>query len=490
MKKVLAVLLVLVVAVGAFLYFPRGGVIEAVNAAVLAILNAGVDAQRSGQPDFGPALDGDVFANGDVVRADEKGRAVLTFFDGSTLAVEPKSRVRVVALSRTGSGGIDVTIEQTLGRTWASVSKLATADSKFILRTPSMVATVRGTAWETIVEQLPDGKTVTTVKGSEGELLVQAVAGGEVTVRPNQEVAVQQDQRVEQQQVRVQPPTPKLRFSGPAGVGFVVINPNGNRCGATGGAIERLIPRCEVLAGAGQSVVIGEVVPGTYTLMLVAAQAVQDAAIVAEGLGVQATDFTQRFSRPLALGDLVRTTIPVTVGADGKLGSTGFTPAELVSSVCGAEAVGRVFSSGKVTERGDLLLRYGKEAKGQPAAVVVTGEEMTAVAEENVKNANLPVTASNVAVTVDGAGMHFKASVAAGPLNVPIRADIIAGALDGKLLVKLRNLDAGILPQPAKEQITKTIEQGLSEFGSTFPLVVQRVAFRSGCMAIIGRTPS
>lgn len=128
MKKVLVVLLVLVVAVGAFLYFPRGGVIEAVNAAVLAVLNAGVDAQRTGQADFGPALDGDVFATGDVVRADANGRAVLTFFDGSTLSVEPRSHVRVISLARTGGGGIQLTLEQTLGRSWASVSKLASSD--------------------------------------------------------------------------------------------------------------------------------------------------------------------------------------------------------------------------------------------------------------------------------------------------------------------------------------------------------------------------
>ena len=124
------VLLVLVIAGVAFLYFPRGGVIEAVNAAVLAVLNAGVDASRSGA-DFLPALDGDIFATGDVVRADDKGRAVLTFFDGSTISVDPKSRVRVASLTKTSSGGIQLQIEQTAGRTWASVSKLSSAESKF-----------------------------------------------------------------------------------------------------------------------------------------------------------------------------------------------------------------------------------------------------------------------------------------------------------------------------------------------------------------------
>ena len=136
-KKVLAVFLVLVIAVVGFLYFPRGGVVEAINAAVLSILSSGVDASRAGAT-FEPALDGDVFATGDVVRADDNGRAVLTFFEGSTLSVDPGSAVKVVSLVKTGSGGIQLDLEQTAGRTWASVSKLVAADSKFAIHTPSI----------------------------------------------------------------------------------------------------------------------------------------------------------------------------------------------------------------------------------------------------------------------------------------------------------------------------------------------------------------
>jgi len=487
MKKVIAVLLVIIVAVGVFLYFPRSTVAEAVNNAVLAVLNHGVFGQRTGAEEA-PAFDGEVFATGDLVRADAQGRAVLTFFDGSTISVDPNSHVRVVSLVKTASGGIQLTLEQTLGRTWASVSDLASADSKFEIRTPSMTATVRGTAFETIVEQKPDGTTTTTVKTGEGEVLVQAEAGGEVTVRADQQVTVDENKPAPPQAVP-QPPTPKLRVTGPAGVGFVVIDPRGLRCGATGTAAERQIPRCDVVGGAGRSVVIGEVVPGTYSLVLTAAQAIASAAIVAEGLGVAGTDFTHTFASPLAIGDLLRTTLPVTVGGDGRLGSAGFSTPELVTSICGAEATGRVFSSGQVQERADLLQRYAQEAKDQPAALVVTGQELTAVANEGLAGAQMPVSVSGLAISIDGAGLHLSATVAAGPLNIPARADLIAGSLDGRLVIRLRNLDAGIVPDAAKQQIAQAIEQSLSQMGDGFPLVVQRVAFRSGCMAIIGRTP-
>ena len=488
-KKIAAVLLVLIlVAGGAFLYLPRGAVAEAVNNAVLAVLNAGVFAQRTGAPDLSPAFDGEIFSSGDLVRADAQGRAVLTFFEGSTISVEPGSDVRVVSLVKTSGGGIQVLIEQTLGRTWASVSELATPDSKFEIRTPSMVAVVRGTAFETIVEKPPDGTTTTTVKTGDGEVLVQAEAGGEVSVLAGQQVEVEESQPAPPAS-EPQPPTPKLRVAAPAGVGFIVIDPRGLRCGVAGTAAERQIPRCDVTRDGGQTIVIGDVVPGTYSLVATAAQAVPSATIKAEGIGVAGQDFAHQFASPLAVGDLLRTTLPLTVGGDGKLASAGFSTPELVTSVCGAEAAGRVFSSGKVEERATLLLGYARSSPGQPAAYVVTAAELTAMAQEGLSGAELPITISGVNVTIDNGGLHLGFTAAVGPLNVPARADVIAGALDGKLGMKLRGLDAGIVPQPAKEQIAKAIDQGLAEFGATFPLTVERVAFRSGCMAIIGKTP-
>ncbi|MDE3112131.1 MAG: FecR domain-containing protein [Chloroflexota bacterium] len=487
MKKVIAGILVVVVAIAAFLYFPRGSALAAVNAAVLSVLNADVSASRAGG-DFAPALDGDVFATGDVVRADAKGRAVLTFFEGSTLSVDPGSSVKVVSLVKTSGGGIQLDVEQTLGRTWASVSKLA-PDSKFQIHTPTMTATVRGTAFETIVEKTPDGKTVTTIKTDEGTVLVQAVSGGEVSVPAGSEVDVAEGQPAPAAP-RPQPPTPKLRFSVPAGVGFVVIDPRGLQCGLAGAKPERQIPRCEVLNGGGQSVVIGEVVPGTYTLVLTAAQAVAGAAIVAEGLGLQGTDFTSKTARSFNVGDLVRTTLPVTVASDGKLGSTGFTPPDLVTSVCGAEATGRVFSSGQVSERAGLLAAYASGAKGQPAAIVYTQSELTQAAVDGLKDAqaSLPVTVSGIVVTVDNAGAHLTAQVSAGPLTIAATGKVIAGVEGGKLVLRVRDLQAPPLPSAVTDQLAGALDKSLAQFARELPLDATRVAFRSGCFALIGTT--
>ncbi|MDE3101697.1 MAG: FecR domain-containing protein [Chloroflexota bacterium] len=488
MRKAIAGILVVVVALVAFLYFPRGGALAATNAAVLSILNADIDAARGGGA-FAPALDGEVFSTGDVVRADAKGRAVLSFFEGSTLSVDPGSSVKVVSLAKTSSGGIQLDIEQTAGRTWASVSKLTSPDSRFRIHTPTMTATVRGTAFETIVEKGPDGKTVTTILTDEGTVLVQAVSGGEVSVPAGSEVSVAQGQAAPPA-ARPQPPAPKLRFSTPAGVGFVVIGPHGLECGLAGAKSERQIPRCEVLGGAGESVVIGDVVPGTYSLVLTAAQPVGGAAIVAEGLGVQGTDFTAKTVQSFSVGDLVRTTLPVTIGADHKLASTGFTPPDLVTSVCGAEATGHVFASGKVSERADLLVAYANTAKGQPAAIVYTQSELTQAAVDGLKDAqaSLPVTVSGIAVTVDNAGAHLSAQVSAGPIAVTAHGAVIAGADKGKLVLRVRDLQAPPLPSVVTDQLAAALDRSLARFATSLPLDVSRVAFRPGCFALIGTT--
>lgn len=483
MKKVLAVLLVIVVAAGVFLYFPRGQVADALSNAVLAVLNHGVFGQRGDQAEA-PALDGEVFATGDMVRADADGRAVLTFFDGSTISVEPNSHVRVVSLAKTASGGIQVTIEQTLGRTWASVSDLATTDSKFEIRTPSMTAIVRGTAFETIVEKLQDGTTTTTVKTGEGEVLVKAEAGGEVTVGANEQVQVQENEPAPQRS-SPQPPTPRLRFAAPPGTGFLVVDPRGLRCGATGGSTERQIPRCDVAGGA---VLIGEVVSGTYSLVMTAAQAASGNVEV-QGLGVAATDFTHRVAVSLNTADLVRLTLPVTLGGDGKLGSAGFTKPELVTSVCGAEVAGRVFSGGKIEERSSQLEQFALANKGQTVAFVVTADEVTAAMQEGLAQGQTPVPVSNLRFTIDNAGLHLAAQIAAGPLTVPARADLIVGSQDGKIVVRLRSLDAGIVPDALKQQVADAIEAALADAGSDFPFTVERVSLRTGCLAVIGTTP-
>jgi len=480
-KKILVVLLIVVVAAGAFLFFPRPGGAQAANAATLAVLRGDVDAQHGGGV-FAPALDGDILAGGDVVRSNQQGRAVLTFFEGSTLSVEPGSEVHVTSLARTGASGLQVTIEQTIGRTWASVNKLSTPDSRFELKTPTSTAIVRGTTFETTVEVV-NGQTVTTVKTGEGEVVVQAVSGGETTVTAGTQVQVRQGQPAPAAP-SPQPPTPRLRFSAAPGVGFSVIDPRGLACGSTGAL--RQIPRCDV---AGGTVTVGDVVTGAFSVALTAAAPVADAGLQVVGSRGDTTDVTVRLPvRAVAIGDLVRTTVTVTLAPDGKVGAGAFSAPEQISSVCGAETSGRVFSSGTLDERATAMNAFAAANKGQAAAVILTNADLTAAAAGGTKDLQAPATISNVAITVDNAGLHLTAQATVGPISVTANGDVIAGASNGKLLLKIRSLDLGIVPSAVKDQLIAAVEKQLADNTAGFPLNVTRVAMRPGCLAVMGTT--
>lgn len=485
MRRPLVILLVVIVAAGVFLYYPRATSTSAANAATIAVFKGDVDSQH-GSAAFEPALDGDVIAAGDFVRANSTGRAVLSFFDGSSLTLEPGAQVKVNALVRTAGDGLQVDLEQVIGTTWASVEKLKTPDSKFQLKTPTSAAVVRGTSFVTTVEVV-NGQTITTVKTAEGEVVVQAVFGGPaVTVGANQQTQVTQNAPASQPVD--QPPTPRLRFTtGTAGIGFVVSDPRGLSCGSTGGATTRQIPGCTVTGGVAE---IGDVVAGTYSMVLTAAQAAPNAQVQAEGFRGATRDFGVTFTRTLALGDLVRASLPITIAAGTSvLGSGAFGAAELVTSVCGAEAAGRVFSAGTLVQRQAALRAFAQASKGQAASFVALATELTAEADTGLRQLRgSPVTVTGLAITADNAGLHLAATAVAGPITVPAKSDIIAGASGGTLLMKVRALDLGPVPAPIKDQLIGAIERSLNEFAASLPLAVDRVTFRSGCMAIIGTT--
>ncbi|HEX4744786.1 MAG TPA: FecR family protein [Candidatus Limnocylindria bacterium] len=481
MKRFFVVLLVLIVAVAGFLYFPRGGeALSALNSAVLAVLRGDVDAQRANK-DFEPAIDGELLATGDVVRANQEGRAVLTFFDGSTLSVEPGSQVKVLSHARAGGDGLQVTIEQLSGRTWASVRALTTPGSRFELRTPTLTAVVRGTAFETLVE-IVNGQPVTTVRTTEGSVLVQAEGGGETIVTAGNQVTVPEGGQAPPAQP--QPPTPRLQVQG--NVQYLVIDPHGRSCGTGAGGVVRLIPRCDVQGGA---VTIGDVVSGVYAFALTTQQP-GAASLTVEGFRGATRDFALGFPRAMNAGEIVRTTLPVAVGPNGALNAGQFTPAEVVTSVCGAEARGTAFATGKVEERGAALEAFARTSPGQPAAFVVTQAEVGALLQQGAADANATggVNVSGLSVTIDTSGLHLAATAQVGPLTVPAKADVIAGASGGRLVLRIRSLDLGPLPSALKDPVARAIEASLEQLAEGLPLTLERVALRPGCVALMGTT--
>src|SRR6267143_1115818 len=144
---------------------------------VLSVIDGTADVARA-PADFARAGDGHVLLAGDRVRTSDQGHAVVTFFDGSTIEIEPATTITVVQATAAVDGAITIQLEQAMGRTWSSVQNLTRANSKFEIKTPTTTATVRGTGFVTDV-LVSGATTVTTTDG-----IVAVSAQGQTVVVP------------------------------------------------------------------------------------------------------------------------------------------------------------------------------------------------------------------------------------------------------------------------------------------------------------------
>jgi len=123
---------------------------------------------RHGASVFTIATDGDVLSEGDAIRTGAEGRAILTYFEGSTVTIEPATELAIDAANATVDGSTVVSMTQSVGRTWHVVTKLITGGSKYEVRTPANTASVRGTEF-----QVDADSATTTLTTTEGTVLAQ-----------------------------------------------------------------------------------------------------------------------------------------------------------------------------------------------------------------------------------------------------------------------------------------------------------------------------
>lgn len=137
---------------------------RALGAATTVTIISGDVQVRHGASAFVTATDGEVLLAGDTVRTGEGARAVLTYFEGSTVSVEPNTELTIETASSLSDGSTVVVMQQNFGRTWHVVTKLITGNSKYEVKTPASTASVRGTAFE--VDSDAERTTVTTTEGT------------------------------------------------------------------------------------------------------------------------------------------------------------------------------------------------------------------------------------------------------------------------------------------------------------------------------------
>jgi hypothetical protein len=133
------------------------------SSTTITVIGGDVAVRHGAGASFVAAVDGEVLNPGDAVKTGADARAVLTYFEGSTVTVEPNTELAIDAAAAQGNDTI-VQMTQNAGRTWHVVTKLVTGNSKYEVRTPASTASVRGTAFE--VDTDGTSTTITTTEGT------------------------------------------------------------------------------------------------------------------------------------------------------------------------------------------------------------------------------------------------------------------------------------------------------------------------------------
>ena len=136
----------------------------------LSVLSGTAEVQMRGSDNWQVAMDGVVLEAGTRVRTTEEAQAVLTFFEGTTIKLESGTDVEVEKVKGSDGQPTEIVLKQWLGKTWSRVVKKIDPGSRYEIKTPSAYALVRGTMFETEVDE----EGATEVRTTEGTVSVGA----------------------------------------------------------------------------------------------------------------------------------------------------------------------------------------------------------------------------------------------------------------------------------------------------------------------------
>ncbi|MSQ29420.1 MAG: hypothetical protein EXR68_02900 [Dehalococcoidia bacterium] len=126
------------------------------------------EVQRLDGVDWKTMQDGDKFEAGVRMRTGGTGYAMITFPDGSTVALEPSTELTIETLA---AGPRRIEVRLLSGRLWHDIVHDETEGSRFVVRTPDVRVEVLGTVFQIAVDARTAQTDVTTV---DGEVLVVA----------------------------------------------------------------------------------------------------------------------------------------------------------------------------------------------------------------------------------------------------------------------------------------------------------------------------
>ncbi|MSQ42525.1 MAG: hypothetical protein EXR65_05780, partial [Dehalococcoidia bacterium] len=225
-------------------------------ASTLTVFGGGVEVQVGEA--WSPLADGARLSAGARLRTTAEGRALITFPDGSTSALDPATEIALEWI--TAGGPRVVRIRQFSGRLWNDVVTDRRLGATYEVHTVDAIAQVHGTVFETTIN---NGQTV--VSAADGD--VDVIAGSErVSVTRGQLVRAQAQKVAERAAVRA---AGSLTIYAPFAAALLA--PGGEATGARAdGAVFRQI-RGVTTSNPGdgpQRLDFQRLDPGVYTLLL------------------------------------------------------------------------------------------------------------------------------------------------------------------------------------------------------------------------------
>ena len=119
----------------------------------LSVLSGSIAVQNSPAEKWQEGSDGMLLPAGTRVRAAANSHALLTFFDGSTIKLEPDTEVEIQRVEYTDQQSATIVLKQWLGKTWSHVAKTAGHSSHYQIETPSASVVAQGTLFTTEVAE-------------------------------------------------------------------------------------------------------------------------------------------------------------------------------------------------------------------------------------------------------------------------------------------------------------------------------------------------
>jgi VCBS repeat-containing protein len=136
--------LVLLILVVSILVGCGGGSSTPSTLTTLSAIDGDVSVMETGTDSWTEGKVGMSLEDGDVVKTGDDSSAEITFFDGSTIELQPGTEVEIASLDIADSGYTTISLEQTIGATISRVVNIIDPQSSYEVETTTGVAAVRG----------------------------------------------------------------------------------------------------------------------------------------------------------------------------------------------------------------------------------------------------------------------------------------------------------------------------------------------------------